>query len=156
MNNPNSNLLNFSQFLKTYYTLNSALCQELNDNYLTLFSFLSCLNSIKILYRCVMQKSRDILILSHLKRKNLSTIKGLIPGGRTGSQCQEIFSNYLQFSQIIVPAAGLSQIRLLYPNLRHLTRESTWQTPRGCAIIGAGHHFRCCTAFGARGTLIIV
>jgi len=32
MNNPKPNLLTFiSQFLKTYYTLKSALCQELND-----------------------------------------------------------------------------------------------------------------------------
>lgn len=48
-----------------------------------------------------------------------------IPGGRTGSKCQVIFSNYPQLSLHIDPATGLSQIRLLYPVLRHIIFEST-------------------------------
>jgi hypothetical protein len=89
MNNPKSNLLNFSQFLKTYYTLNSALCQELNDNYLILFSFVSQFN--KDIIQISEAKVKRYFNFIPPKNKKLVNHKGCNSGGPDGVAMSRTF-----------------------------------------------------------------
>ena len=60
------------------------------------------------------------------RKKKLVNRKGCNSGGPDGvAMSSLIYYNFPKLSRHIAPAAGLSQIRLLYPDLRHLIREST-------------------------------
>ena len=71
-------------------------------------------------------KVKNFLLLAGGRKKKLVNRKGCNSGGPNGvAMSSLIYYNFPKLSRHIVPAAGLSQIRLLYPDLRHLIFEST-------------------------------
>ena len=94
--------------------------------------------------------------IPQVKRKNLWGWRRSISGGRTGSQCQELFADLPKLSRIIyslVTPCGVYLLqRLACPPQVHLIQESTWQPRSECGIIGARGKLSICTSvshFGA-------